>query len=1028
MKKTLGKRLVSSVTSGVVALSYILPSCVGMQAYAAEAADGLPIIDTPYEETMWFRNNPLGIAGDFHLFAFDTIETTNDRAHINGNIAAPNYIVGSNHGQLNTAGTGRLLNVVRDSFVFKEGGDYDAKAKEEGSKEFSLGKMSDFFFPEDCGLSVKKGEYVFGYGYREIEKANLDYPHDASKYAFVRLDLPQSPSYFVKLQPGGEFSSNCYLAHAGGGLIDFEVEKGNYERRSENYAEFENCYADLKLVENPDYANDPTNQSAYIGTLTLNASGTNVLNFSADEADNYKNMKVEGINFKDGQFNDDQTLVVNIDLQGKKEFVWSPEWTYESAYDPSYKLVNSEESALSGTNIIYNFFNANSEGTKVLYNYGEKLEPWGCVLAPDCEVVPNNMSGTIIADKITLTNETHMAPFMNPVSEKAQVNISVKKTWDDDGINHDDDEVEVALYRSKKAGLVNVKDESYVVNRYEDFAEAVREAGKTDTHFSYQDGAAVKDVNTEGDSSIIVSKFGFGSEEPIFVPITDAVNSNLADGSYTFKKGAITYVVDVADGEIKDIGGSGIGYQELGSKKLNASNDWTASWENLDKTDSNGHTYFYYAEELNVPDGYSVEYTDNGVSGGNRTISVVNKGGSGGTPSKVSFAKYTDTMTVTEDGDGNLNSEYVKEYLTGAKLTLTAKDIEDAKLNKGTYSDQDKNSDCDIKYSESSITWTSINKPVEFYGLPNGLYKLTEEAPDGFQPVKETEIRIDNGNASVITADTGVTAKSLGILDTVIDIIDESFAVTVKKSDENGKPVQGAYFRLKGTSGENMKNVKAHDSKYFAVNGKGWSEKADKNLYPSKAKECEIENLASDGKSFEWYSTGSDVVFTGLSEGTYTVEEISAPAGYSKDSSKTFTVKRTDGILSADKSTIEFTDKKDTVKISKGDMGSVIIDGAEFVLKKKDGTSLGVLTTTDDSVDISEKVSKSHDALSGTSGIKIKDLTKGQKYTVRGVTFKNVTVDGKNVSSSGKNTYEYKGIVSDDTLENKGYLQWNICY
>ncbi len=615
MKKTLGKRLVSSVTSGVVALSYILPSCVGMQAYAAEAADGLPIIDTPYEETMWFRNNPLGIAGDFHLFAFDTIETTNDRAHINGNIAAPNYIVGSNHGQLNTAGTGRLLNVVRDSFVFKEGGDYDAKAKEEGSKEFSLGKMSDFFFPEDCGLSVKKGEYVFGYGYREIEKANLDYPHDASKYAFVRLDLPQSPSYFVKLQPGGEFSSNCYLAHAGGGLIDFEVEKGNYERRSENYAEFENCYADLKLVENPDYANDPTNQSAYIGTLTLNASGTNVLNFSADEADNYKNMKVEGINFKDGQFNDDQTLVVNIDLQGKKEFVWSPEWTYESAYDPSYKLVNSEESALSGTNIIYNFFNANSEGTKVLYNYGEKLEPWGCVLAPDCEVVPNNMSGTIIADKITLTNETHMAPFMNPVSEKAQVNISVKKTWDDDGINHDDDEVEVALYRSKKAGLVNVKDESYVVNRYEDFAEAVREAGKTDTHFSYQDGAAVKDVNTEGDSSIIVSKFGFGSEEPIFVPITDAVNSNLADGSYTFKKGAITYVVDVADGEIKDIGGSGIGYQELGSKKLNASNDWTASWENLDKTDSYGHTNFYYAEELNVPDGYSIEYSDNGDSG-----------------------------------------------------------------------------------------------------------------------------------------------------------------------------------------------------------------------------------------------------------------------------------------------------------------------------------------------------------------------------------------------------------------------------
>ena len=500
MKKSMGKRLISGVTSGVVALTYILPSCIGMQAYAAEAADGLPIIDTPYEETMWFRNNPLGIAGDFHLFAFDTIETTNDRAHINGNIAAPNYIVGSNHGQLNTAGTGRLLNVVRDSFVFKEGGDYETKAKEEGFKEFSLGKMSDFFFPADCGLSVKKGEYIFGYGYVETEKAKLDYPQDTSPYPYIRVDMPQSSDFFVKLQPGGDYKTNCYLAHPGNNLIDFEAEKSNYERRSDNYSQLDGCYADLEMAENPDYADDPANQASHIVTLTLNPEGTNVLNFTADEADSYRNVKVAGINFKDGQFYDDQTLVVNIDLQSKKEFIWSPEWTYESSYDPTYRLVNSEESALSGTNIIYNFFNANSEGTKILYNYGEKLEPWGCVLAPDCEVVPNNMSGTIIADKITLTNETHMAPFMNPVSENTQVKVSAKKTWDDNDKNHDNDEVEVTLYRSKKAGLTKVTEEQTVVNKYDDFVEAVNEAGKTSVHFTYQDGAATKDVNTDGDT------------------------------------------------------------------------------------------------------------------------------------------------------------------------------------------------------------------------------------------------------------------------------------------------------------------------------------------------------------------------------------------------------------------------------------------------------------------------------------------------------------------------------------------------
>ena len=202
MKKTMGKRLISSVTSGIMALTYVLPSCAGMQVSAADAADGLPIVDTPYEETMWFRNNPLGIAGDFHLFAFDTIETTNDSAHINGNIATPNYIVGSNHGQLNTSGTVRLLNVVRDSFVLKEGGGYETTARTDGSKEFSLGKMSDFFFPADCGLYVKKGEYIFGVGYVESEKAQLEYPADTSPYPYVRVDLPQSGDFFVKLQPG----------------------------------------------------------------------------------------------------------------------------------------------------------------------------------------------------------------------------------------------------------------------------------------------------------------------------------------------------------------------------------------------------------------------------------------------------------------------------------------------------------------------------------------------------------------------------------------------------------------------------------------------------------------------------------------------------------------------------------------------------------------------------------------------------------------------------------------------------------
>ncbi|WP_295078648.1 SpaA isopeptide-forming pilin-related protein, partial [Ruminococcus sp.] len=1017
MKKSLGKRLISSVTSGVLAMTYVVPSFVGMQANAA--ADGLPVINTPYEETQWFRNNPLGIAGDFHLFAFDTIETTNDSSHINGNIATPNYIVGSNHGQLNTEGTGRILNVVRDSFTFKEGGGYEEKAKQEGSKEFSLGKMSDFFFPENCELYVSKGEYIFGVGYIVNDKSTFEYPLNASGYAYVRVDLPQSDDFFVKLQPGGEFKDSCYLAHTGKNLIDFEAEKVNYEKRSENYSQFSDSYADLKFVENPDYSDDPENQAPYIGTLTLNEEGTNVLNFTADKLADYSRIKVEGINFKDGQFFGNQTLLVNIDLQGKSELVWTPEWTYESAYDPTYKLVNSEESALSGTNIIYNFFNANSEGTKILYNYGEKLEPWGCVLAPDCEVVPNNMSGTIIADKITLTNQTHMAPFMNPVSENQKIKVSAKKTWSDGEDKHEDDEIDVILYRSKKAGLRYVTDEASTLNKYIDFIETVNEAGKTTSPLTYQEGSALKSVNSDLSAQTVTSRFGFGEETVIFTADTDEVLSKLPDGTYTFKKGNDTkYEITVDGGFISDISGPALGYKEYETKTLSSDNDWTATWDDLDKNDPDGHTYFYYAIEDDVPDGYKVSYTDNGVSGGNRVIGILNTGGTAA--SKVKFLKYSDVVNASEGEDGNVTTAHAKEFLAGAEFKLTAKDTEGAKLNSGVKSDQDSNADSKVKYSDSYITWTSTDKAIEFEGLPNGLYTLTEVAPAGFQPIKATDIRIDDGKASVVTADTGAVAKSTGDKSTEISMTDEAYAVSVKKVDGNGKAVQGAYLRLKGTSGESMKNVKAHDSQYFTSDGKGWSSKSGSSFYPYKFKGNEIENLASDGKSFEWYSIGSEVVFTGLAEGTYTVEELTAPAGYVKDTVKTFTVKRTDGILSADKDVIEFVNNKDTVKISKGDMGSVIVDNAEFVLTKKDGSALGVLTTGDDSVDLSSKVSKSHDALNNTSGVTIKELKAGQKYTVRGNTFKNVTVDGKAASSSSKNTYEYKGTVSGTSLEIKG--------
>uniref|UniRef100_UPI0013DBE9D5 SpaA isopeptide-forming pilin-related protein n=1 Tax=Ruminococcus flavefaciens TaxID=1265 RepID=UPI0013DBE9D5 len=918
MKKSLGKRLVSGVTSGLLAVMYAVPTNLGISASAADAADGLPIVDTPYEESMWYRGNPLGIAGDFHLFAFDTIETMNDSAHINGNIAAPNYLVGANHGQLNTEGTGRLLNVVRDSFKFKEGGVYDTAAKNDGVKGFSLGNMSDFMFPADCTLSI---------GYPE---GNLQYPQDTS--SAVKLKTP-SADYTIELYTGGPGKAESYMAHAGSKLIDFEKEKANYQTRSKSYASMGESYAKITWEDNPNYNEyDPgNNQPPQVGTLMLNPEGTNVLNLTADQLDNYRGLKVAGINFEDGTFKGEQALVVNIDLQGKSKLSWTPEWTYWTIAEPAeHVVIKEKDSALNGTNIIYNFYNAAEEGTQIIYNEGSSwnegeigsggtAEPWGCVLAPDCEVVPNNMSGTIIAQNIRLHNETHMSPFMNPVSEKETIDVSAKKTWSDGDEKHSSDKVEVTLYRADKAGLTNVS----------------------------------------------------------------------ADPSA----------------------------EKLDAKTLDSSDDWTAKWTALPKDDGKGNTYFYYAVETQVPDKYEVSYTGNGVGGGNREIGVINTLTVESVPAKLKFVKYNDTIKITSETDSSIKTESSKKKQEGAEFTLTAKETAGAKLDEGVTSNLDDGGTAAPIYSADSIKWTTTATDIEFTNLPSGIYVLSEKAPIGYHAIDDIEFRFDNGKITILTENKDITAVATGERSAEIDVVNELFTLSINKVDENGDPLIGARLRLKGvTSGGgtvNMASVKARSPKYYTADGRGWDEGEDLEYY--------IDN--EDGRSaFEWVSYGSEIIFTGLPEGDYTVEEVSAPAGYalSEEVAK-FTVTRKDGKLEADKKNLTVTNKKidSSVKISKADVGGEIVEGAEFTLAKNDGDKLVQVITDYSADDVKAMTSMTMPLEINGKNLTVNDVTDGMGYTLSGPTLRNVTVDGNAVSDE-QNVYTVSGKASGTKLAVSG--------
>gem|GEM_PF-1719718 len=1035
MKKSLGKRLISGVTSGLLAVTYALPSGLSpLRSFAAEdgvASDGLPILQN-YEDTMWYTGNPLGIAGDFHLFSFTSVKTGN---HINGNVATPVLEVEFGEGPSPNKPSGdvaKVLNVISKSIIWGDGASKGYNWMD-GSQydNFNMNNMTDIMLPVNYEVTGTPG-WVGGTYYPD--GAPVPYPTTllgggVNVYYGSKEDYDNAEEkHFMKLS--SQKSTSAYVGHAGEKFIDFEALKKTYEDMSDDYSALSPRYFDLTW-EGGDPWETETNSPA---TLVLESSGVNVLNFKASDADKYERVTVKNINTADGEFMDGQTLIVNIDLEEAETFKWAPGWKYYSKDDAELNK-GGEETVYEGTNIIYNFYNAKEGGTFVDFGGGAQI-PMGIVLAPDTDFEVAQINGNIIANSIHATNETHAVYFKNALTTTKEINISVAKSWSDGNSSHTNDSVEVTLYRAKKGGVKNILDEFRLDNRFEDAVDAV--ASSTGMN-SYGMGERLERQTASADRDAMTISLAPAGGEPavIMQKSGDEVTTTLEDGTYTFSRSVgagsreLTFVAE--GGKITAISGSGLSLQEIGTVTLNEEGGWSNTWNSLLKIDGNGKNYYYYAVEKNVPAGYTVSYDGNSAFGGNRTITVVNT--SETAVDKLKFIKLTDTMTIGDETDERVSFKSAEQRLEGARFTLTLTDPseEGAKLSEGVKSNLDSNTKGKPTYGENTITWTTINQDIEFEGLPYGGYTLKEEAPEGYQTIREEKFGFDKNGFNVVTNDDAhVKYDGTDLHNRVITITDDAYTISLRKVDENDKPVPGALLRLTSTSGADMTKVKAHDTQYFTADGIGrnTSDSAPSRLELSKN---EIKNVASDSASaFEWYSIGSAVVFTGLQEGTYTLEEVSAPAGYSRSTEvRTFTIARDEnGKLSASGDTYtdaekaydkinDIINKKQTISVSKNDMNATVIEGAEFRLTKKDGTALGKITV--DVENAEETYSKAIGLTANSKQITIKNTSAGMGYTLRGNTFNNVKIDGVAVNETPKqNVYETSGTATGDTLEISG--------
>lgn len=619
----------------------------------ANATDGYPITSGKYEESDWYTGGSLGIAGDFHMFAFDQLILNQ---HLNGNFATPNlYLAGG----ATTIGPNndikeRMLSVVSNSIGLI--GDYNDDYENNKYKSSQI-KFSDLYVPSSCTITqfYPSQTDLFDLSPMKQYEAVKDEGNKLVGYGNV---INESTSRGFSLK---KINGQCYIQHAGSDYIDFSSYKTKYQQMSNSYS---------KLQSNVEFNN---------GNINLPDSSVqaqNILNITASDFNSIKqHFSISGIDWSDGQYQNNQTLVINVDLAGQTDFAFNKDVKYSYKGSTDSILNGGEDSLYKGTNILWNFYDSSETDGVYKGKIHNTATINGQFLAPGADVkLDVTFNGNAIANKIVINQESHRADYLGAVIKETEISVTAKKEWLDNG-SESHSAVMVNLYQSTKPRLSgddilsnsDLYEENVELNEGNNWQHQWENLPNHDsdgnTYYYY-----IVETNKPSDYGTAYLNNGVGKSngtitvknyKPEYTELTvekkwfdrngNSISSPTDEIEFKLYQSTFNASEKPGDAELYPNETDAI-------HKLNSSNNWSTTIGNLPPVNEKGENLYYYVEETSV-ENYKATYEKNG-----NTITIKNKKIDGGLEINKQWV----------DKDGNPTSPTVNNITVNLKRALTA--------------------------------------------------------------------------------------------------------------------------------------------------------------------------------------------------------------------------------------------------------------------------------------------------------------------------------------------------------------------